>query len=337
MVFYNDFVPRSDRTYNYINGLTFSDYTLIAKKYFPFMLDLIDFDKTNGGEYEDYLKYMNCISWEFEDSQRGGRGHYYNQAQINADDRKIGFSTLIGHLINRRKIFSNNKLIILDALAGNGTISRYIKLENIHGLEIISSDLSSYMIKACLNEKIPCIRQSICKTLLKSSSVDGVLIAYGSHHLDQASRKQAVQEAYRIIKPGGCLVMHDFEIGSPVEKWFNNVVHPYSNTGHPHRHFTRVEMIDLLSNAGFIDVEVFNMSDHIAVKGNSLQEARNNCLMHLYLMYGLEKISIETLDKLKTLENLVKSTLGEILYDRHDKSYTATVMREALVVLGLRP
>ena len=46
-------------------------------------------------------------------------------------------------------------------------------------------------------------------------------------------------------------MLHAFEIGGRVAKFFDDVVHPYSRTGHAHEHFTRPGILDLFTRAGF--------------------------------------------------------------------------------------
>lgn len=51
-----------------------------------------------------------------------------------------------------------------------------------------------------------------------------MLLAYGTHHIDPANRLSTVQEAHRVLRLGGVFVLHDFEVGGPMDEWFSKVV-----------------------------------------------------------------------------------------------------------------
>ena len=328
--------PPAEEVENYIGHLTFSGYRRVAGKFFPFILPMIDPDRIVGSEFYAYVARMNAISWEFEGQDNGGRGVAYNLAQRNSDNRKIGVTSLLKCFSESGTEVSGADQVILDALAGDGTIVRCVRAEGMQAPTIISADLSSFMVDACLAQRLPCIRQSATQSLLRDATLDGVLIAYGSHHLDEYSRKAASAEAFRTIRDGGRFVLHDFEIDTPAADWFDQVVHPYSRTGHPYRHFTRSEMQSLLEDAGFRDVRVGGMADPFVLKGTSAEDARANALMHLWHMYDLVKIDSSQGDRLRLLESYVERILGEIRIDLTASGYTATIPREALVAVGTK-
>lgn len=320
----------------YIGSTSFEEYMRYAKLYFPVLTDLIDEQRVTGARFRKYVSKMNDISWEFEGSTSGGRGAAYNIAQKNVGNRRIGIISLLKCFSENLDVVPGRDKRILDALGGNGTIARFLNAERTQAPNIISSDLSSYMVKSCLSHGLPCIRQSATDSLLKDSSLDGVLIAYGSHHLNVEARKLACAEAYRTVKNGGRLVLHDFEIGTPSAAWFDEVVHPYSRTGHPHLHFTKREMHDLLYNAGFRNIGILNIDDSFVLEGESEEKAKENALMHLYHMYDLVKIANDTHDVPKVLERTVRDTLGEIEISQSGTAYVAKVPRQAIVAVGTK-
>ena len=321
---------------NYIGDMTFAGYCRAAEKHFPFILPMIDPDRITGSAFYDYVAMMNEISWEFEDQTDGGRGAAYNLAQRNSDNRKTGILSLLKCFSESLAEIPSPDKIILDALGGDGTITRFVQTEKIQAPTIISADLSGFMVNACLAQKFPCIRQSATQSLLRDSVLDGVLIAYGSHHLNYNSRKAAAIEAFRTIKDGGRFVLHDFEIGAPAANWFDKVVHPFSRTGHPYPHFSQNEMLTLLENAGFKNISVFSMQDPFILKGSSAEGARVNALMHLYHMYDLIKIANSQADILRQLETYVRNIFGEIQVEQTVSGYTATIPRQALVAVGTK-
>lgn len=320
----------------YIGDLTYADYRRVADEQFPFLLSMIDPCRMNGAVFCDYINEMNEISWEFEDQDEGGRGAAYNLAQRNSKNRIVGTLSLLRYFSENFDEVPGPDKVILDALAGDGTITRLLQTEKLCAPTIISSDLSSFMVNACIAQKFPCIRQSATRSLLRDSVLDGVLVAYGSHHLDKLARKQATAEAYRTLKIGGRYVLHDFEVGAATANWFDKVVHPFSRTGHPHKHFTREEMQSLLQDAGFKNIQVSSMADPFILEGSTSEEARVAALVHVYRMYDLVKIAPTLTEALHCLETCINDVLGGIQIEAVGSIWTATIKREALVAVGTK-
>jgi SAM-dependent methyltransferase len=319
----------------YIDHLSFEDYLTFIEQTFPELRQMLDGELLSPEFIESYISEMKKISWEFERTDGGGRGDTYNLAQKDLNNRRVGMSILMQQFEANR---SNGKYVILDALAGDGTIARFVEKNGFDNLQIISADLAGFMVRQCIEQKLPCIRQSATQSLFLDNSLDGVLIAYGSHHIPKGERKQAVAEAYRTLREGGRFVLHDFEDESGTAKWFEDVVHPFSRTGHPHPHphFSRADMFLLLADAGFRDVRIFDMDDSFTLSGSSPEGAKRRALQHLYHMYDLVKISNRQEDALKRLEACVAETFGEIKIKKEVDCYTATVRRTALVAVGTK-
>ena len=321
------------RTELYLNGYNFEEYIDYLLHGHPEFNDLLCPERC--AEAKRHISNMNRISWEFEDVKAGGRGSAYNFAQKSADNRKVGMTTLL-------KCFSpsfeipGEGLRILDVLGGDGTFARFCKTLKHPTPRIYTADISKFMINACHAQSLPCVRQSATRSLFRDNVLDGVLIAYGSHHLDSNARRLAVREAHRTLKAGGRLVLHDFEIGGRCARWFDNIVHPYSRTGHPHAHFSRLEMFNLFTSAGFRDIRVFEISDPFTLHGSTPEEARHNAVMHMYDMYDLIKVADSAHDIAPCLERLITETLGPISIRQEEGRYVAQIPRHALVAVGTK-
>ena len=284
---------------------------------------------------ERHTAEMDECSWEFEDEKVGGRGSAYNFAQKSADNRRAGMTTLLRCFSPSAEI-PGRDFRILDVLGGDGTLARFCRSLERHTPTILTADISKLMIDACRAQALPCIRQSATRSMFRDNALDGVLIAYGSHHLDSDERRRAVREAHRTLKPGRRLVLHDFEIGGRSAHWFDSVVHSYSRTGHPYPHFSRQEMLHLFTSAGFSDVRVFEIDDPFTLYGNSPEEAKYNAIMHTYGMYDLIKVADSACDIAPRLEQHIADTLGPISIRQDGFRYIATIPRSALVAGGVK-
>lgn len=317
----------------YLNGYSFKEYLDYLRHDHPGLYDLLSPERCC--DTEQYIAKMKIDSWEFEDEKAGGRGLAYNSAQKSADNRKVGMTTLLKCLSPSLGVLGQG-LRILDVLGGDGTFARFCKTLGHHTLTIYTADISKLMIDACYAQSLPCVRQSATRSLFRDNVLDGILIAYGSHHLDSNARRLAVREAHRTLRTGGRFVLHDFEIGGSCAKWFDSVVHPYSRTGHPHAHFSRHEMFDLLTAAGFRDVRILDICDPFTLRGRSSEEAKRNAIMHMYDMYDLIKVADSPRDIAPCLERHITETFGPISIQQEACGYVARISRRALVAVGTK-
>jgi hypothetical protein len=130
--------------------------------------------------------------------------------------------------------------------------------------------------------------------------------------------------------------MHAFEAGAGVARFFDEIVHPYSRTGHPHKHLTRQEILGLFTNAGFRDLRIFEMSDPFTLRGPTPEEARRNAIMHMYSSYDLVKLAQSPGEIEAALEPLLLDTLGPITVSREQDHYLAEIPRTTLVAIGIK-
>ena len=61
----------------YLTDTTFSSYYHATVSSFPDLCALLDEDAIAGDRLDDYVRFMNSLSWEFEDLADGGRGVQY--------------------------------------------------------------------------------------------------------------------------------------------------------------------------------------------------------------------------------------------------------------------
>lgn len=322
---------------DYLASQSFDDHLDWLQGHHPALARCIDQRFRDPLETAPLIAGMNRSSWEFEDAVEG-RGVSYNAAQTVVDNRRNGMLQLLALFSDSGVDIPGPGTLILDALAGDGTIRRFVEASLPGGPEILCADISRFMIERCREQGFPCLRQSASRSLIANGRLDGVLIAYGSHHMNDAERQAAACEAHRTLRPGGRFVLHDFPEGGAVDAWFARVVHPYSVTGHPHRHFNSVEMSTLLDHAGFAEHRVFEMSDPFVVPGTTVEDTHLAMLRHLHAMYGLDKLSLATEGGAAKLADLVSETMGEIRIEpaKDGAGHVATLDRTALIAVGTR-
>ncbi|MEV6906197.1 methyltransferase domain-containing protein [Amycolatopsis sp. NPDC051071] len=321
---------------NYISDLTFHGYLQEIREKYPDLYELLDPERIEADAIEDYIKELNTLSWEFEDQDTGGRGLAWSQAQNSSNSRRVGMTSLLEWFSPVSGEMPGSPLRVLDVLGGSGTVAQLSATLGNNSPTVFTADISNLMISSCRAHGLPYIRQSATRSLFRDDSLDGVLIGYGTQLLSPHARQLAVLEAYRTLKPGSRLVLHAFEAGQGAARFFDDVVHPYSRTGHPHEHLTRAEIRELFADADFCDMKICDIHDPLILDGQTAEEARRNALMHLYSGYDLCKISGSQQDVEVRLEALVEETLGPISVRREQEHYIAEVPRTAVVAIGVK-
>jgi SAM-dependent methyltransferase len=85
---------------------------------------------------------------------------------------------------------------------------------------------------------------------LGDATVTKILCLSTLHHSTDAEREAFYAECWRILKPGGVLIIGDVEKGSAQDKWLNIFVNQYNSAGHNGR-FWSAEDLAGLEAAGF--------------------------------------------------------------------------------------
>ncbi|MDN0201116.1 class I SAM-dependent methyltransferase [Streptomyces sp. S.PNR 29] len=283
------------------------------------------------------------------DTDQHGRGDSYRVAQRAPDIRLHGIQTLL-ELALAGPIPQEwpDDLRILDVLGGDGTLARALARLRPYAARhrqcIMTSDLSRHMVLEALNYGLPAICQPAQHLLLPDASFDAVILAYGTHHIPAAERRQAYAEALRVLKPNGRIVVHDFEENGAVAQWFSTVVHRYSPNGHAYQHFTREELLDDLRAVGFREATVRDMYDPFRVTGPTAEAARSGLCAYVAGMYGLFKLR-RAPDWQPRLWELIGEHAARLrghedsgmpLVRRADAGFVAVMPRRALVGVGVR-
>lgn len=227
-----------------------------------------------------------AASDDFGSAEAGGRGESYVRAQVaNVRARASGILRLVALVSGK----SAERTTIVDLLGGDGLVRRVCGMSELADVEVMTCDASPHMVRTALANGFPALLQRAERQLFRSGSLDGVLLAYGTHHIPPRLRGTVAVEAYRVLAPGGTFVLHDFDIGSPVDTWFSTVVDPYSDTGHRYVHFTANEIHECFRRADFSDCEILRIDDPYVATAATPEGAELSMGEYLVDMYGLAK------------------------------------------------
>lgn len=283
----------------------------------------------------------------FDEFGADGRGGSYIVAQQSAGARASGIRRLVDIFTQHCRAESR---ILIDLLGGDGLVSRVVSTFGPDRPLIVTCDASPFMVQAAWARDIPALLQRAEESIFRNESVGGVLLAYGTHHIPPADRQTVVAEAFRILQPGGVLVMHDFLEGSAMGSWFAKVVDAYSVTGHDHSHFASHEIDAHLHAAGFTEVTQLLIDDPFTAQATSREQAELNLGRYLFHMYGLVRLIDEAgtrtpyrrvfelaadIFQYEKPDGTACAMLAE--YDRSRSMWSVTMPREAIVGFGRKP
>lgn len=280
---------------NYLPNISLTSYFRSISNRFPDFYKTLWFNRPNSSPA---LKELDNLISDFEGCKKRGRGDYYRKAQRDVSVRIAGIKQIL-------KLASQNQDIehlsptykILDVLGGDGILARVFRIMypgNNFRQPILTSDCAADMIAQALKYNLPAIRQQAQFLFIRDNSFDAVILAYGTHHIPKKDRLLACQEAFRVLKPGGNIVIHDFEENSPIARWFNEVVNKYSITGHKYCHFAFNDFRLYLQRSGFKNIRIFSMYDPFVTKGSSKEVAFQKLMDYIFNMYGLAKLQQNT-------------------------------------------
>ncbi len=254
----------------------------------PLLRSVLDFQRPGA---ELALSVLAETTTEF-DTDETGRGDSYRQAQKDASVRWTGAEQLLNLCAPA------GPAVVLDILGGDGTLARAVAGlggPDASRITLLTSDISGEMIHQALAQDLPAVRQAADFLFVREGSVDAVLLAYGTHHIAPQDRPTAVREALRAVRPGGRVVLHDFDGTSPMARFFSEVVHPHSPGGHDYPHFSRAELEGLFAEAD-APVRVVDLYDPLVVRAGTEEGARRAMCDYVGSMYGVAGLFAEHAD-----------------------------------------
>jgi SAM-dependent methyltransferase len=343
------------KTQPYLPQKTFGQFLLECRKAHPALHACLDLWRLSRADWARLFDLLGDMPAHFESRNKGGRGEAYREAQNrNPLIRARGIKALFDLLKSDGEPLHSRELV-LDAMGGNGTLTRAMRqISPFTTPFIITSDASPMMIADGLAQGLPAIRQPVQVLLFGDSTLDGVILAYGTHHIPPQDRLAAFKELHRVVKPGHRVVIQDFEEGSPTARWYSELLHEYTMTRHDCRHFTREGLKELCLEAGFTDVRILEVYDPFVVQGDSPEEAQRALVDHVCSLFALEKLYVpgreEKSERWKEAQEVIRpygtfrpedlprscGAIPEPAVTRLNGRYVAEFPRVALVAVAAR-
>jgi SAM-dependent methyltransferase len=333
----------------YLCGQSVSEYLDFMCRRHPHIADALDL---SAGALREAQAWHG--TGEFDDNRGIGRGDSYRRAQRLDTVRETGVLRLLD-LVTGGDHDTDGRF--LDVLGGDGLVARVWQRVFDHSgpIPILTGDASPQMTLAAIDYGLPAICQPAQRLLVRDGAMDGVILAYGTHHIRRHDRPRAVAEACRVLRSGGRLVLHDFDEKSSVARWFGDVVDRYSAAGHRYEHFTPGEIERYFIAAGLTDVRLNRMYDPFVVAGDTPETAVQALLDYVIDMYGLRLLVTDSDDRAaRTLllelvrlcfltdpaelpDDIDYNAVTTLTVRQHAHDHVAILPRVALVATGVKP
>jgi len=133
---------------------------------------------------------------------------------------------------------------VLDLGCGDCELVHY--LADTYGQQVIGVDVSgesfpSYQDIAKKDKNIRCIRKDAAQlSFMRNETVDAVVMSWALHEMKYP--QAVLQEAHRVLRPGGKVLVVEFPHNSLAQKLWNE------------NYYTSKELVDSLRKAGFKDI-----------------------------------------------------------------------------------
>lgn len=224
------------------------------------------------------------------------RGDDYHAAmQLIPSARDLEFRNLLNQAVLK------NNMCVVDIPSGGNYLSKYIK-EDVTLIPLETSEVFAKLgnSEVCNWSSLP----------IKDNSVDVIFTCAAFHHVVEADRLKFMNEASRVLKPNGKLVIADVKEGTAIDHFLNTFVDQNNSLGHKgdfmDDNFSKTYETEFLksSPSKFIEFPwVLSDSEDISIN-------------YLKLMFGIDKADQKSIKKeiVETL-NFKKSKTGHFTID----------------------
>lgn len=234
---------------------------------------------------------------------QGGFNHHdmsnlYSKLQCDprySKTRLLGYRNIFSLLLNDDTSIDNNiiKPLIIDFLAGSGTVSKRVKQLFIKNIPyVIGLDVSSQMCINAYSKKEIVFWSRHDSHLFRDNIADYVLAAYGFHHVPVHERTQFVNNMKKTLKKGGICLLHDFDEVSASSRFYSELIDINRPCGHKYQHFSSDSMRRLLST-NFNDYDVQYIYDPFYLEskmGQNEKSLKKEFFTYIISLFNLKKL-----------------------------------------------
>lgn len=219
----------------------------------------------------------------------------------------------------------NSTEIILDAGCGYGSVTREVlkrnKEKNLKCFLADSNYTQLSRAEAELNNigfehhsEIKFFKDNLIDTKFRDNTFNTIIAKMVIHEIPFDKQPRAIENAYKILKPGGKLIIWDMILDEKTQKFIQDVIRMKDKlagfqTLEKNRYFLRFDEIQfLLTKAGFKEVKLeYKIDSPVLTKKRLKQEFGNNVIKlsrwHNYIRERVKEVDPLTLKQLKFKDN----------------------------------
>lgn len=267
----------------------------------PSVKKYIDIELIRSDNYNTKLEQVNFIEQGgFDHEDLSGMYTAFQNSSRYSSTRLCGWNNLLSFAFYHIQSQSELKEgVILDFLAGSGTLSKKVKqLVPNNFPTIIGLDVSKKMVERAQYYEEIVFWGSYAIHPFKNKIADVTIAAYGFHHVPLHQREDFLFSMQKTLKKNGMCILHDFEEGSATARWYSEIIHSYRFSGHPYKHVTTSGLQQLLKPY-CKKVETKHIYDPFYLegkKGQNEQSLRREFYAYLIGLFNLRKLLPDKVD-----------------------------------------
>nr|WP_321222813.1 class I SAM-dependent methyltransferase [uncultured Psychroserpens sp.] len=211
---------------------------------------------------------------------------YHSAMKLIPSARDYEFNSLLN------QVDIKDNMVIVDVPSGGNYLSKYLK----NDVTVIPLETSEVFAK--IGDSQICDWSTLP---LKDNSADIIFCCAAFHHVVENDRRKFMNEASRVLKSNGKLVIADVKLGTSIDEFLNQFVDTYNSLGHNGEF-----MDDDFSNTyetSTLKADMTNFVEFPWVFTDSLEDS----ITYLKLMFGIDKADeVSILKEAKKILNFGK-------------------------------